>query len=173
MRERVRESATMQALTEQMRRAGLLLDEPQARRVRLLWIAPALVTLLGAARIAAGLLEGRPILVLAAMTAVAGLATAWLAFFLRPGGTRRGQEMLERLRGAHDSQRSQPGASQIALTAALFGVGTLWLAESEIASALAVPREEDPSVGSGGGAGCGGGGCGGGCGGCGGGGCGG
>jgi len=173
IRARVRGSAGMQALTEQMTTAGLVLDEPRARRVRLLWIVPAFVTAVGALRILAGLAAGRPILVLCVMTAVAGLATAWL-FTLSPAATQRGKDMLERLRGEHErgALPSQPSATQIALTAALFGAGTLWLAESAIASALGVPREEDPSVGSGNGSGSGGcgGGCsgGGGCGGCGG-----
>lgn len=169
MRTRVRDSASMRALTDQMTRAGLLLDQPQARRVRLLWIIPALVTTLGLARILAGLIEDRPFLVLGVMTASAGVATARL-LALRPEGTRRGQDMLERLREGRDSRPPESGGRQIALTVALFGVGTLWLAESAIASALGVPREEDPSVPPGGGAGCGGcggGGCGG-CGGCGG-----
>lgn len=169
MRTRVRESASMRALTEQMTRAGLLLDQPQARRVRLLWIIPALVTTLGLARILAGLVEDRPFFVLAVMTAIAGVATARL-LALRPEGTRRGQDMLARLREGRDSRPPESGGRQIALTVALFGAGTLWLAESAIASALGVPREEDPSVPPGGGAGCGGcggGGCGG-CGGCGG-----
>lgn len=162
--ERVEESATMRSLTERMTRAGLLLDEPQDRRIGLLWIVPALVTLLGVARLLAGLAAGRPILVLAVMTGVAALATAWL-FALRPVATRRGQDMLKRLRGERESLLRQPTAAQSALTAALFGAGTLWLAEPAIASALGVPREEDPThTGSSGG----GGGCGGGCGGCGG-----
>jgi uncharacterized protein (TIGR04222 family) len=168
LRTRVRESAAMRTLCEQMTRAGLLLDEPRARRVRLLWIVPALITALGVLRIIVGVAQGRPVLGLAVMTGLAGLATAGLVA-LRPVGTRRGQDVLERLRGERDPVPGQGSAKQIALTAALFGVGTLWLAESAIASALGVPREEDPSVGSGGGGGCGGGGCGGGgCGGCGG-----
>lgn len=84
---------------------------------------------------------------------------------LNETATRRGQDVLERLRGQHHPHPGQVGAAQIALTAALFGVGTLWLAESAIASALGVPREEDPTNANGNG----GGGCSGGCGGCGGG----
>ena len=174
LRDRVADSATMRMLREQMTRAGLLLDEPQARVVRRLWIVPALVTALGIVRIVAGVADGDPILWLAVMTAVAGAGTVWLVT-LRPGTTRRGHDALERLR-AHRGDRTfllgQASASQTALAAALYGVGTLWLAESAIASALGVPREEDPSLvsgsGSGGGgcgSGCGGGGCGGGCGG--------
>ncbi len=162
---RVQESATMQTLSEQLTRSGLLLDERQARRIRLLWIVSALVTAIGVLRILAGLAEGRPILVLGVMTAVAGLASARL-FFLWPEATQRGQDVLERLRGASDPLERQSSSTQIALTAALFGAGTLWLAESAIASALGVPREDDPSVGTSGSGG--GGGCGGGCGGCGG-----
>lgn len=165
IRERVCESATMQALSEPLRRTGLLLEESQARRVRRLWIAPALLSALGVLRILTGLAEGRPVLVLCIMTAIAGAAAAWL-LVLRPTGTRRGNDAIERLRRVHDPLPGRASASQIALTAALFGVGTLWLAESAIASALGVPREEDPSVGTGGG-GCGGGCGGGGCGGCG------
>jgi uncharacterized protein (TIGR04222 family) len=165
---RVEESATMRSLSERMTRAGLLLDEQQDRRIGLLWILPALVTTIGVLRILAGLAADRPILGLAVMTGVAGLATAGL-FALRPVATRRGRDILERLRGERESLLRQPTASHSALTAALFGAGTLWLAEPAIASALGVPREENPSHtgSSGGGGGCGGGGCGG-CGGCGG-----
>jgi uncharacterized protein (TIGR04222 family) len=159
--DRVRDSTTIQVLTEQMTRGGLLLDEPQARRIRLLWIVPALVTVVGALRILAGLAEDRPVLVLLAMTGVAGLATFRLAT-LRPNATRRGQDILKRLREESESLLRQPTASRGALTAALFGAGALWLAEPAIASALGVPREQGAGGGSGGG------GCGGGCGGCGG-----
>jgi uncharacterized protein (TIGR04222 family) len=163
--DRVSESETMRTLTEQMTRAGLLLDEPQARRIRLLWIVPALVTVIGAVRILAGLAEDRPVLVLLAMTAAAGLATFRLVR-LRPNATRRGQDILRRLRGKSQSLLRQPTASRGALTAALFGAGALWLAEPAIASALGVPRERGSGAAGGGGGGCGGG-CGG-CGGCGG-----
>ncbi len=161
--DRVRDSATMRTLTEQMTHAGLLLDEPHARRIRLLAIVPALVTVIGALRILAGLAEDRPVLVLLAMTAVAGLATVRLAT-QRLDATRRGQDILERLREESESLLREPTASRGALTAALFGAGALWLAEPAIASALGVPRED--GLGSAGGGG--GGGCGGGCGGCGG-----
>ena len=170
LRGRVRESAAMRTLCEQMTQAGLLLDKPRARRVRLLWVVPALVTAIGVLRIIAGVAHERPVLGVAVMTGVAGLATAGLVA-LRPVATRRGRDMLERLRAERAPVPGVGSATQIALTAALFGVGTLWLAESAIASALGVPREEDASVASGGGGGgCGGGGDGGGggCGGCGG-----
>ena len=159
--DRVRDSATMRTLTEQMTRAGLLLDETQARRIRLLAIVPALVTVIGALRILAGLAEDRPVLVLLAMTAVAGLATVRLAT-LPLNATRRGQDILQRLRRESESLLRQPTASRGALTAALFGAGALWLAEPAIASALGVPREHHSGAAGGGG------GCGGGCGGCGG-----
>jgi uncharacterized protein (TIGR04222 family) len=163
--ERVRDSATMRTLSEQMTRAGLLLDGPQARRVHLLWIAPALLTAIGVLRVLAGVANDQAVLVLFAMTGAAGLATARLVA-LRPVATRRGQDILERLRGERESLLRQPAASQSALTAALFGAGALWLAEPAIASALGVPREEDLSTGtSGTSGGGGGGGCGGGCGG--------
>jgi len=159
--DRVRDSATMRTLTEQMTRAGLLLDETPARRIRLLAIVPALVTVIGALRILAGLAEDRPVLVLLAMTAVAGLATVRLAT-QRLNATRRGQDILKRLRRESESLLRQPTASRGALTAALFGAGALWLAEPAIASALGVPREHHSGAAGGGG------GCGGGCGGCGG-----
>ena len=170
LRARVGESATMRTLRDRLTRVGLLLDEPRARRVRLLWIVPALVTALGALRLMTGIGDSRPILGLIVMTGLAGLATAAL-FALRPVGTRRGQDVLEHLRRGRVPVPGGASATQIALTAALFGAGTLWLAESAVASALGVPREEDPSVSSTtGGAGCGsrGSGDGGGCGGCGG-----
>ena len=161
--DRVRDSATMRTLSEQMIRAGLLLDGPLARRIQLLWIVPALLTAFGALRLLAGAANGQAVLVLFVMTGAAGLATARLVA-LRPVATRRGQDILERLRGERDSLLRQPTASQGALTAALFGTGALWLAEPAVASALGVPREEDLSTRTNGG----GGGCGGGCGGCGG-----
>jgi uncharacterized protein (TIGR04222 family) len=170
LRDRVRDGATMRSLRDQLARDGLVLDAAQARSVRRLWLAPALVTTLGVIRILAGLAAGRPILVLAIMAALAGAASAWLAL-LRPEATTRGRDVLERLRGEHDAHAPEPGARQIALTAALFGAGTLWLAESTMASALDVPREEEPTVGrqaggwGGWSCGGGGGGCGGGCGG--------
>jgi uncharacterized protein (TIGR04222 family) len=91
LRERVAASATMRTMREQMTRGGLLLDEPQARLVRRLWIVPALVTVVGSLRIVAGIAAGRPVLRLAAMTVLAGAATVWLVT-LRPGGTRRGRD---------------------------------------------------------------------------------
>ena len=176
--DRVRDSATMRTLSEQMTRAGLLLDGPQARRIHLLWLAPALLTAIGVLRVLAGAANDQAVLVLFVMTGATGLATARLVA-LRPVATRRGQDILERLRGERESLLRQPTASQSALTVALFGAGALWLAEPAIASALGVPREEETAGGGGGGGlgnwggwgdwggsdgggGCGGGGCGGG-----------
>jgi len=107
MRGRVRESAVMRSLTQQLTRTGLLLDEKAARPLRLLWVLPALVTSLGVLRILAGLADGRPILVLAVMTAAAGLATAWVVF-MRPAATRRGQDVLERLAASTIPTRVRP-----------------------------------------------------------------
>ena len=149
MRARVRDSAAMRAMTERMTSNGLLLAKPQATRIRLLWIVPALLTALGIARIIVGTDADRPVSWLWIMTAIAGGATWWL-LSLRPVATSRGRRVVERLRAERASLLRHPIASQSALTAALFGGGALWLAEPAIASALGVPREQETAGGGGG-----------------------
>ena len=171
VRDAVREAPAVRDVTDRMTRNGLLLDEAARRRIRLLWIVPALLALLGAVRILAGLSAGRPVLVLCAMTAVAAMAACAL-LRMRPVATSRGRRVLERLRAERDPAGIQAVPGESALTLALFGAGALWIAEPGVAAALGVPREEGAlGFGSANGSGCGtsgGGGCGGGCGGCGG-----
>jgi uncharacterized protein (TIGR04222 family) len=179
MRAELVDSEPVQWLTDELTQAGLLVDAPQATRVRRLWIVGALLGLVGIARIAAGLSNDAPVAWLVVMVGGVLFATFWLA--RRPIlATHRGRGILRRHRGEHDELRHHPSAGQAALTAALFGGGALWLADPAIASSLGVPREEEwhwsrgssgPTCGaaggcaSGGGSSCGGGGCGGGCGG--------
>jgi uncharacterized protein (TIGR04222 family) len=186
MRAELADSEPVQWLTDELTQTGLLIDASQVTRVRRrLWLVAALLGLLGLARIAAGLSNEAPVGWLVVMVGLVLVATFLLA--RRPlHATHRGRGILRRQRREHDALRHNPGAGgQVALTAALFGGGALWLADPAIASSLGVPREDEwHSFGSGssgasyGGSGCasgggsscgggggGGGGCGGGCGG--------
>lgn len=178
MHARVRDGAAMFALTEQMARSGLLLEPPEARRMRLLWIVPAVLAAIGFAGLLTAAGEGTgSLLLLAGLVAVAVLATVRLAVH-RPLATNRGRRLLERQRREQAPRRLRPAAREIGLMTALYGGGALWLTDPITASALRVPREDEHSGGGGGGGGgwgdggwgggsdggggCGGGGCGGG-----------
>lgn len=177
MNARVRDGDAIAAMTEQMTRSGLLADAADVRRLRLLWIVPALLAALGLARVLGGADDG---VVLFALIATAVVATLWL-LSVRPLATRRGRSLLQRQRRASAPNRLHPAAGEIGLVTALYGGGSLWIIDPVTASALRVPREEErggagaSSSGGcgaggwdgggdsgGGGGGCGGGGCGGG-----------
>jgi uncharacterized protein (TIGR04222 family) len=180
MRAELADSEPVQWLADELTQTGLLVDASQVRRVRRLWIVGALLGLLGIARIAAGLINGAPVGWLVVMVGLVLFMTVWLT--RQPiHATNRGRAMLVRQQREHDELRHNPVAGEVALTAALFGGGALWLAEPAMASSLGVPREEEwrwsgggggsptcaasSGCASGGGSSCGGGGCGGGCGG--------
>lgn len=179
MRREVEDSDALASLSVRLDQAGLLLDGEQAAKVRRLLIVGALLAALGIARVAAGLGGDVTIGWTAATALAVAIATLWL-LRQRPLATNRGREVLRRLRGEREELRRHPGAGESALAVALFGGGTLWLADPATAAALGVPREDESgggwrgsnrpggcgggggSSGSGGGGGCGGGGCGGG-----------
>jgi len=182
MNARVQDGAVMAAMTEQLTRSGLLLEASQARRVRLLWVVPAVLAAIGLARMltADGDSIGSFVVLLAVV--VGAVLTAVRLVRVPPPATSRGRSLVARRRRESAPRQRHPAASEGVLMTALYGGGALWLADPVTASALRVPRERLPyggggygSCGIGGGGGWGdgghdgGGGCGGGGGGCGGG----
>lgn len=190
LRAELAESEPINWLASELTEVGLLVEEGTRRRLRWLWLWAAVVALLGAARIVAGLQAGGAVGYLAILVGGVIFATVWLA--RQPThATARGREIVRAERETHDEIGRVPRAGESVMAVALFGGAALWMADPAIASAIDVPREDSSgwrrttygggcSVGGGGcggiggGGGCGGGGgsCGGG-GGCGGGGCGG
>ncbi len=172
MRAEVGAGGAVRSMKAELRSSGLLLDAGvrQTLSRRIIAIG-TLVTLLGVARVIAGLHGHHDVLYLALLTGAALWATVTIVRAV-PSTTRLGSEMLERWRQAHDDLRRTPVSGHSTMTAALFGGAALWLAAPEIASALGVEREwahgTSAPYGGGGGGGDGGGGCGGCGGGCGG-----
>lgn len=182
------DSDPIQVLEWELREAGLLLEDDAARRLRRLWLWGALVALLGAVRVVAGIDHDAAIGYLAIMVVAVGAATVWLVRH-RTTMTARGREIVRARREDREELRRIPAAGEGAVAVALFGGGALWLADPGLASTLDVPREDaaawqrrDYACSAGGtcggggtffgcggggghGGGCGGGGCGGGCGG--------
>jgi uncharacterized protein (TIGR04222 family) len=166
----------MAALGERLRRGGLVPSPEQRARYRAaaLWFLPLLA--LGAARVAAGSANGRPVGFLVALLVVTVVVAAGLALRV-PQATELGRRTLQQLRLANPRPTGGLAPAEMTMAMALFGAGVLWTADTDTALLLRVPREHGSAFGGGDGgasAGCsggGGGGCGGG--GCGGGGCGG
>ncbi len=142
MNARVRDGAAMAALNEQMTRSGLLLQAAEARRMRLLWIVPAVLAAIGLAGILAGADDGAGSVVSIILVAAAALATVRL-IRIRPLATSRGRRLLERQRREKAPRRLRPAAGEIGLMTALYGGGSLWLTDPVTASALRVPREDE------------------------------
>jgi uncharacterized protein (TIGR04222 family) len=171
MRAEVATSDAVRTMKAGLRGSGLLLESGvRARLSRTILAIGAFVTLVGTARVFAGLRGHHDVFYLALLTGAALWATVRMVRAV-PATTRLGGEMLARWRRDHDDLRRTPVSGHSTMTAALFGGAALWLAAPEIASALGVEREwahgAAPQT-SGGGGGGDGGGCGGGCGGCGG-----
>ena len=166
----------MAAVRERLRQGGLAPTPEQRARYRAagLWFVPLLA--LGAARVAAGSANGRPVGFL--VVALAGHRGD------RDRAQRCGCPPPPRWAGAPwrwlraETRRPSAGASpaELGMATALFGTGVLWAADAEMALALRVPREHGAHLGGigggvggeggggsscGGGGGCGGGGCGG------------
>lgn len=152
MHARVRDGATMTAMSEQLTRSGLLVGGSDATRVRLLWIVPAVLAAIGLARIIAGVDDDGTVAVLFALVTAAAVATVRLVDN-GPLATNRGRSVLERRRSDLAPSRLYPAASEVGLMTALFGGGALWVADPVTASALHVPREQEPGAGAGGGGG--------------------
>jgi uncharacterized protein (TIGR04222 family) len=169
------------ALTEvqaSAERAGWLLDPGQTRRARLGAVPLLALVLLGAARIVAGLDNGRPILFISLATVVAlVLGLAFLSTAPRVSAAGRAALVELRSHSTHLSPVLTPswttyGATGAALGVAIYGTAALWAADPDFAATADVPRDASPAAdgASGGdsggdGGGDGGGGCGGGCGG--------
>ncbi|HYN19161.1 MAG TPA: TIGR04222 domain-containing membrane protein, partial [Actinomycetes bacterium] len=156
----------MDALRERLRHGGLVPSPEQRARYRAtaLWFVPLLA--LGAARVAAGSANGRPVGFLVALLVATVVVMAVLALRV-PRATELGRRTLGRLRG--ETRKPTVGASpaELGMATALFGAGVLWAADTETAQAMGIRREDGAFLGGigGGGDGGGGGGCGGGCGG--------
>jgi uncharacterized protein (TIGR04222 family) len=184
LRGELADSDPIRWMTTELRDAGLLLDEDAARRLRWLWVWGALIALLGAARIVAGLEHDAAIGYLTIMVVAVVAATIWL-IRRRTTMTARGHDIVRARREDREDLRRVPLATESAMAVALFGGGALWLADPGLASTLDVPREDiagwqrrDDACSAGGscgacggghgvgghgcGSGCGGGGCGGG-----------
>jgi uncharacterized protein (TIGR04222 family) len=151
--------------------AGLLPDRTvrQARWLRLL-IAMAALGIVGAIKIQIGLYLGRPVGFLVAMMVVAIIIAAIASF---PRLTARGKAMLADIRNIYSGLKTRvnsinPGSSpaELAMFAAVFGVGALAATPHGYAQTLFPQATSSSSCGSScgssdGGGGCGGGGCGG------------
>ncbi|HYN17259.1 MAG TPA: TIGR04222 domain-containing membrane protein, partial [Actinomycetes bacterium] len=157
------------AVRERLRLGGLVPTPEQRARYRAagLWFVPLLA--LGAARVAAGSANGRPVGFLVGLLVITVVVAAVLVLRV-PDATELGRRTLRRLRA--ETRRPTVGASpaELGMATALFGAGVLWRADVETALALRIPREHGAVLGGigdgGGGGSCGGGGgCGGGCGG--------
>jgi hypothetical protein len=134
-----------------------------------LWFVPLVA--LGAARVAAGSANGRPVGFLVLLLLVTAVVAAVLVRQV-PNATELGRRTLQGLRAQHPRPAAGASPAELSMGTALFGAGILWAADSDTAMLLRVPREHGAFAGDWGDSG--GGSCGGSCGGgCGGGGCGG
>jgi uncharacterized protein (TIGR04222 family) len=156
----------MAALGERLRHGGLVPSPEQRSRYRAaaLWFLPLLA--LGAARVAAGSANGRPVGFLVALLVVTVVVAAGLALRV-PQTTELGRRTLQQLRLANPRPTGGLTPAEMTMAMALFGAGVLWTADTNTALLLRVPREHsasggDAGAGCSGGSGCGGGGCGGG-----------
>lgn len=154
-------------LARRLRRARLLADEDEARRLRR-WAAGPFValTLLGLLRLVQGIATHHPVGLLAILL-VATLALALIRGIALDRRTRGGHETLRRARAADDRLRRAPTEPEIDRAVALFGTavvaGSAYAGFHQLRAASGDGVTSSDS-GDGGGDG----GCGGGCGGCGG-----
>jgi uncharacterized protein (TIGR04222 family) len=164
LRRDLRDMPAVTAVTSELERSGLLVSAAKWTRLRReLALAGGLLSVLGGARLVAGLSAGRPVgfLVLALLAVV--VATLLVVRHL-PRTTTAGRRALKHARRDQPS----PQAMDAGMAVALGGAGALWLADPTSADGLGVHRSGASGRGASGG--CGSGGCGSGGGGCGGGG---
>jgi uncharacterized protein (TIGR04222 family) len=166
------QAPALAAVRERLRLRGLAPGPEQRARYRAmgLWFLPLLA--LGVARVVAGSANGRPVGFLVLFLLVTVVVAAVLVR-RAPHATELGRRTLKRLRAEHPKPGLGASPAQLSMGTALFGAGVLWVADTDTAISLRIPREPGGFPGGYGGEGGGGGSCGGGGGGCGGGGCGG
>ncbi|MFV2101224.1 TIGR04222 domain-containing membrane protein [Micromonospora sp. LOL_024] len=171
-------------LRDGLDRHGLLIGSDRRAALRLGPLLLAALLLLGVARFAAGLANGRPVWYLVFI--VCGLAAVTTVLFVRmPRRTRAADLAIRRLqqRNHHLAPASNPaytvyGSAGLAMAVALYGTATIWALDPTFAQQTEIQRQEatsgdattscsggstaDGNSGCGdGGGGCGGGGCGG------------
>ncbi len=144
--------ASMAAAAQPLRelRANLVdrfhLTGPSFRFALLLAAAPIdLVLILGIARIAAGISNGKPVGFLVFLTIV--VAISWLFFLPKPRMTARGRQAMAHARRAmtylNPVQRpslTTYGAAHAGMSAALFGGAALWLLDPDFAQLTEADR---------------------------------
>ena len=172
LRAELEQTSALAALRERLRLRGPAPTPEQRARCRAaaLWFVPLLA--LGAARVAAGSANGRPVGFLVVFLLVTVVVAAALARRV-PNATELGRRTLQQLRLANPRPTGGLAPAEMTMAMALFGAGVLWTADTDTALMLRVPREQGwyagfgghGGGGDGGGGSCGGGGCGGGCGG--------
>lgn len=174
-------AAALEQLQDDLVQAGALLAPEQRVPARLAALWPGAVALLGAARISAGVANGRPVAILAVVTTVMLALTLWFGARTPdrhpavPAALQRLRDGSPHLEPATVPSLATYGAATAATAVALGGFAVLAAADPAMAQAeelndlqrrMAASSGGDGSGGGGGDGG--GGGCGGGCGGCGG-----
>lgn len=181
LRHEVTDGEPLRQLTEELRKAGLVVTESAAERLQRLWIVGAVLAAIGILRAIAAWGEGSESLYLT--IAVIAVVVGTFEFARRrPFLTARGREFVRAERARRPDLRDHASSADVPYAVALWGAFALWGADPAFASALGVPRDEACSwskkncgagaggggcglfgIGGGGdGGGCGGGGCGGG-----------
>jgi uncharacterized protein (TIGR04222 family) len=177
LRQEVTGSEPLRHLTQELRKAGLVVAEAAAERLhRLLLIVGPVLAAIGILRAIAAWGDGSESLYLAGAV-IAVVIGAFEFARRRPFLTGRGREFVRAERTRRPELRDHASSSDVPYAVALWGGVALWSADPAFASALGLPREQVGSSsrhncgagggcgafdGGGGGGGCGGGGCGGG-----------
>lgn len=132
----------MRALEKRMRYHGLLPNDRELARLRLVVVVPGGLLVLGLARLVAGLAADKPVLFLLVLLAVNAYLLR-VAARARPSVTARGRRLLRRVRRERGDLRAVPRVAgpELGAAVALLGAGALWSADPAFAGAMAVPRE--------------------------------
>lgn len=157
-------------IIEELKRRGLVVPAPQARKAMLQPLLLAcVVPVLGVIKVAVGVTRGKPVGFLV-MLCIISFVVALFMFLRRPHQSRLGKQAVQRLRAEHSKLKHAPSSANgasvaVPLAVALFGLGVLeGTALANLQKKLTPPSGTSgcgSSCGSGGGGGCGGGGCGG------------
>jgi len=147
LRSQLEASAPVRLIASSLVRRGLLLDDATRARISLLWLWTLPVLALGVARVlSTGGREaaGTYLVVVAAVFACATLRFATQ----RPRATTRGQRLVERERARRGAPSRVPLPDEVPWAVALYGAGTLWVADPVIAALWSVPRDRGPALGA-------------------------